>query len=112
MSAPLAIVASMKSAGSWSAARWPACAGPPDHRAGSNRGWVACLSLACPGPARRPACDGARTAPFGHGRRLALVPGHDVDLIDLHGTLQPCCWGFGDEAAAQMLRHGLHVRGV
>jgi hypothetical protein len=40
------------------------------------------------------------------------VPGHHVDLIDLHLTLQPCCWSFADEAAAQMLRHGLHVRGI
>src|SRR5215212_8614592 len=112
MSAPLAIVASMKSAGSWSAARWPACAGPPGHLAGSGRGWAACPSPACLGPARLPAYDGVRAAPFGHGRGLALVPGHDVDLIDLHLTLQPCCWGSGDEAAAQVLCHGLHVREV
>src|SRR5215210_7188779 len=47
--------------------------------------------------------------PFGHGHRLALVPGHHVNLIDLHLTLQPGCWSFGHEATAQMLRHGLHV---
>src|SRR4051795_9203572 len=108
MSAPLATVP-QGSAGSWSAARWPACARLPDLRAGSGREWVACPSPACPGPARRPACDGARTAPFGYSRRLALVAGHPVNLIDLHLTLQPGCWDFGHEATAQMFRHRLHV---
>src|SRR5215218_42710 len=50
--------------------------------------------------------------PFGHGHGLALVPGHHVNLVDLHLTRQPGCWSSGDEATAQMLRHGLHVRGV
>src|SRR4051794_39420424 len=86
-----------------------ACARLPDLRAGSGREWVACPSPACPGPARRPACDGARTAPFGYSRRLALVAGHPVNLIDLHLTLQPGCWDFGHEATAQMFRHRLHV---
>ena len=51
----------------------------------------------------------ARTAPFGYSRRLALVAGHHVNLIDLHLTLQPGCWDFGHEATAQMFRHRLHV---
>src|ERR671914_579916 len=48
----------------------------------------------------RPACVDVRAAPFGHGRGLALVAGHHVNLVDLHLTLQPGCWGFGYEAAA------------
>src|SRR3712207_7977880 len=51
-------------------------------------GWAACPSPACPGPARRPACVDVRAAPFGHGRGLALVAGHHVNLIDPHLTLQ------------------------
>jgi hypothetical protein len=40
---------------------------------------------------------------------LALVPGHDVDFVDLDLALQPRRRGLGDQAAAQLLRHGLHV---
>ena len=29
------------------------------------------------------------------------MPSDHVNLIDLHLTLQPCCWGLGDKAAAQ-----------
>src|SRR3954471_10550183 len=50
--------------------------------------WVACPSPACPGPARRPACGGVRAAPFDNSGGLTLVPGHDVDLVDLHLALQ------------------------
>src|SRR3954467_15422546 len=63
----------------------------------------------CPGPAPRPACDSVRAAPFGHGRGLALVPGHDVDLVDLDLTLQLHGRGVGNQTVAQLLRHGLHV---
>src|SRR3954453_4279838 len=48
-------------------------------------------------------------APFGHGRGLALVPGHHVNLVNLHPPLQPGCWSLGHEAAAQLLGHGLSV---
>jgi hypothetical protein len=40
------------------------------------------------------------------------VPGHDVDLIDLHLALQPHGWSLGDQAAAQLLGHGLRIRPV
>src|SRR5215212_10826439 len=111
MSAPVATVASMIG---WIVL---CCTLATMCRTTGPRRWIrprmgACPSPACPGLARRPACDGARTAPFGHGRGLALVPGHHVNLVNLHLTLQPGCWGFGHEATAQMLRHGLHVRGV
>src|SRR3954449_3928367 len=109
MSAPLATVAAMIGWIVVCCTLASRCKTLPDLRAGSGREWVACPSPACPGPARRPACDGARTAPFGYSRRLALVAGHDVNLIDLHLTLQPGCWDFGHEATAQMFRHGLHV---
>src|SRR4051812_5375304 len=109
MSAPLATVAAMIGWIVVCCTLASRCKTLPDLRAGSGREWVACPSPACPGPARRPACDGARTAPFGYSRRLALVAGHHVTLIDLHLTLQPSCWDFGHEATAQMFRHGLHV---
>ena len=40
------------------------------------------------------------------------MPGHDVDLVDLHLTLQPHGRGLGNQAAAQLLGHGVHVRPV
>jgi hypothetical protein len=43
---------------------------------------------------------------------LTLVPGHDVDLVDLHLSLQPHGRGLGDQAAAELLRHGLHIRPI
>jgi len=43
---------------------------------------------------------------------VTFVPGHDVDLVDLDVTLQFYHRRFGDQAAAQLLRHGLHIRGV
>src|SRR4051812_32080198 len=109
MSAPLATVAAMIGWIVVCCTLASRCKTLPDLRAGSGREWVACPSPACPGPARRPACDGARTAPFGYSRRLALVAGHHVNLIDLHLTLQPGCWDFGHEATAQLFRHRLHV---
>ncbi len=39
---------------------------------------------------------------------MTFVPGHDVDLVDLDVTLQFYHRRFGDQAAAQLLRHGLH----
>src|SRR5919112_4482178 len=69
-------------------------------------------SPACRGPALPPACGGVPSAPFRNGGRLALVPGHDVDLIDLHFACQCHLRGFGHQAAAQLLRHGLHSRGA
>src|SRR4051812_16598246 len=109
MSAPLATVAAMIGWIVVCCTLASRCKTLPDLRAGSGRGWAACPSPACPDPARRPASDGARAAPFGYSRRLALVAGHHVNLIDLHLTLQPGCGDFGHEATAQMLRHGLHV---
>jgi len=41
---------------------------------------------------------------------LTLVPGHDVDLVNLHLALQFHRRRFGDQPSAQLLRHGLHVR--
>src|SRR5215207_5681446 len=49
----------------------------------------------------RPVWPRPRAGPCGRPRRRPH---------DLHLTLQPgCWWGFGHEATAQMLRHGLHV---
>ena len=73
---------------------------------------MVCPSPACRGPARLPVCGTVRAAPFGDGRRLALVPGHDVNLVDLHLSFQFHRRRFGDQAAAQLLRHDLHVRTV
>jgi hypothetical protein len=50
--------------------------------------------------------------PLGHRRRLALVPGHDVDLVDLNLALQPHGWSLGNQAVAQLLGHGLHLRPI
>jgi hypothetical protein len=61
-------------------------------------------------PARLPACGSARAAPFGNSRRLAFVPGHDVNFVDLHLAFERHLRGLGGQAAAQLLRHGLHVR--
>src|ERR687894_1627611 len=82
---------------------------PPARRAGSGRGPAACPSPACRVPALPPACGGVRAAPLGYRRGLALVPGHDVDLVDLHFALQTHGRDLGDQAAAQLLRHGLHI---
>jgi hypothetical protein len=38
------------------------------------------------------------------------VPGHDVDLVDLHLTFQCCCRDPGHQPVAQLLGHELHVR--
>ena len=40
------------------------------------------------------------------------MPGHDVDLVDLDLSLQPHGRSLGDQAAAQLLGHGLHIRPV
>ena len=63
-------------------------------------------------PACLPACGSARAAPFGYFFRLPFVPGHDVNLVDLDLTLQLHHWHFGDQAAAQLFRHGLNVRSI
>ncbi|MDO9713623.1 diguanylate cyclase [Paracraurococcus sp. LOR1-02] len=39
------------------------------------------------------------------------MAGHDVDLVHLDVALQPHGRGLGGKAAAQLLRHALHVRG-
>src|SRR3954466_14942908 len=62
-----------------------------------------------PRPGAPVACGGVRAAPLGHRRGLALVPGHDVDLVDLHLVLQPHGRDPGNQAAAQLLRHGLRI---
>ena len=61
-------------------------------------------------PARLPACGTVQAAPFGHLFRLALVPGHHVNLVDLHLASERHLRGLGGQAAAQLLRHGLHIR--
>jgi len=38
------------------------------------------------------------------------VPGHDIDLVDLHLALQLHRRRLGDQPAAQLLCHGLHIR--
>jgi hypothetical protein len=43
---------------------------------------------------------------------LPLVPGHDVDLVDLDLACQPHGRGFGNQSTAQLLGHGLHIRPV
>src|SRR3954464_39068 len=73
---------------------------------------VACPSPACRGPALPPVCDGVQAAPFCNCRRLALVPGHDVDLVDLDLARQLHRGSLGGQAAAQLLGHGLHIRPV
>ena len=71
-----------------------------------------CPSPACRVLARLPICGTARAAPFGHLVRLAFVPGHDVDLVDLHLALQFYRRRFGDQPAAQLLRHRLRIRSI
>jgi hypothetical protein len=41
---------------------------------------------------------------------LPFVPSHHVDLVDLHLAFERHLRGLGGQAAAQLLRHGLHVR--
>jgi len=65
-----------------------------------------------PRPGALPACGTVRAAPFGDFFRLALVPGHDVDLVDLHLALQFHRRSFGNQPGAQLLRHGLHIRSI
>ena len=50
--------------------------------------------------------------PFFDLNRLALVPGHNVDLIDLSGAFQPRDRCPSDQTLAKLLGHGLHVRGA
>jgi len=38
------------------------------------------------------------------------MPGHDVDLVNFHLAFKRHLRGLGGQAAAQLLRHGLHVR--
>ncbi|MDO9712696.1 hypothetical protein Q7A36_30455 [Paracraurococcus sp. LOR1-02] len=64
----------------------------------------------CRVPAHPPGGAGARAAPFCDRSRLAFVAGHDVDLVHLDVALQPHGRGLGGKAAAQLLRHDLHVR--
>ena len=40
------------------------------------------------------------------------MAGHDVDLVDLDLALQPHRDSLGDQAAAELLGHGLHIRPV
>jgi hypothetical protein len=40
------------------------------------------------------------------------MAGHDIDLVDLDLAFQPHGWSLGDQAAAQSLGHGLHIRPV
>jgi len=60
-------------------------------------------------PARLPAYGSARVAPFGYGRRLALVPGHHLNLVDFHLVFERHLRRRADQTTAQVLRHDLHV---
>src|SRR3712207_6013092 len=51
-----------------------------------------------------------RAAPFRDSSWLALVASDHIDFVDLDLALQPRSRDFGDQAAAQLLRHDLHVR--
>jgi hypothetical protein len=72
---------------------------------------------ASPCPAHRgrahPAAAGvARGAPFGDRGRMALVPGDDMDLVDLDLAVEDHRRGLGGKPLPQMLGHRLHVRGA
>ena len=75
----------------------------------ANREYELSVRKAGRGPALLPVDGAAQGAPFCHRGRLALVPGHDVDLVDLHLALQTHGRDLGNQAAAQLLRHGLHI---
>src|SRR5215212_2858384 len=70
-------------------------------------GGLSFASVPCPGaPAslrRRP------SRPPWPPPRVGPCAGHDVDLVDLHLAFQPHGRGLGNQAAAQLLRHGLHI---
>src|SRR3954454_7654208 len=53
-----------------------------------------------------------RGALFGDGRRVALVPGHDIDLVDLDLAVEDDGRGSGGKPLPQLLGHRLHVRGA
>src|SRR3954463_7034725 len=89
-----------------------ACAGSPVCRAGSARELVVSPFPACRVPAHLEACDTVLSAPFYHLGRLALVPGHDVDFIDLSGVVQLRDGSACHQPLAEMLGHRLHVRGI
>src|SRR3954447_16416175 len=67
---------------------------------------------ACRVPAHLKACDAVPAAPFYHLSRLALVPSHDVDFIDLSGAFQLRDGSACHQPLAEVLGHRLHVRGV
>ena len=50
-----------------------------------------------------------RAAPFRDSSWLALVPGDHIDFVDLDLALQPRSRDLGDQTAAQLVRHDLHV---
>src|SRR4051794_4126957 len=62
-------------------------------------------------PADPGACDTVPAAPFFNLGRLTLVPGHDIDLIDLSGAFQLRSGCACHQTLAEMPGHGLHVRG-
>ena len=47
--------------------------------------------------------------PLGHGRGLALVPGHHVNLVDLDLARRLHGRRFDYQTMAQLVRHGLHI---
>src|SRR3978361_207377 len=69
-------------------------------------------SPACRVPARPEACDAVLSAPFFDLNWLTLVPGHDVNLIDLYGVVQLRDGGACHQTLAELLSHRLHIRSV
>src|SRR3954454_16298681 len=107
--APLATVASITGrivacctlASMRTATRPPRCSSP-------RSGGFSFSSVPRPGAAlsrrRRPG------RPFGNGRRLTLVAGHDVDLVDLDLAIEDHRRCPGGQPLPERLGHALHVR--
>src|SRR3954451_8806122 len=68
-------------------------------------GGLSFSSVPRPGPALLPAGGTAQGAPFRDRGRSALVPGRDVDLVDLPHAFQCCCRDPGRQPVAQLLGH-------
>src|SRR3954454_11197587 len=75
-----------------------------------STGGLSFASVPRPGPAPPPAVAAVRAAPFCDVGRPALVPGDDVDLVDLHLAFQRRRGGPGRQAVPQLLGHELRVR--
>jgi hypothetical protein len=58
------------------------------------------------------ACAAVPAAPFYHLGRLALVPGYDVNFIDLSAAFQLHGRCPSDQTLTEMFGHRLYIRGV